>query len=86
MNLIRRIYAVQQKQHGDTLSALIATQSTASNALKKLLRIHHPTHVICVFDSHTPSWRHQLFPDYKQGRKPVPELLKEAAPVVHGYP
>ncbi|MGB5444225.1 MAG: flap endonuclease Xni [Psychromonas sp.] len=77
MNLIRRIYAVQHKQHGDTLSALIATQSTASNAVKKLLRIHHPTHVICVFDSHTPSWRHQLFPDYKQGRKPVPELLKQ---------
>ena len=77
MNLIRRIYAVQQKQHGDTLSALIATQSAATNALKKLLRIHHPTHVICVFDSHTPSWRHQLYPEYKQGRKPVPELLKQ---------
>jgi protein Xni len=76
MNLIRRIYAVQQKQHGDSQTALTATQSAAANALKKLLRIHQPTHVICVFDSHAPSWRHQIFPDYKQGRKPIPEALK----------
>ena len=62
MNLIRRIYAVQQKQHGDTLAALIATESTSTNALKKLLRIHQPTHVICVFDNHAPSWRHQIYP------------------------
>ena len=76
MNLIRRIYAVQEKQHGETATALLATHTTACNALKKLLRIHQPTHVICVFDSHTPSWRHQLYPNYKQGRKPIPEFLK----------
>lgn len=77
MNLIRRIYAVQVKQHGATATALKATQTTACNALKKLLHIHQPTHVICVFDSHAPSWRHQLYPGYKQGRKPIPEFLKQ---------
>lgn len=77
MNLIRRIYAVQEKQHGETAATLIATQTTACNALKKLLHIHQPTHVICVFDSHAPSWRHQLYPDYKKGRKPIPEFLKQ---------
>ncbi len=77
MNLIRRIYAVQDKQHGETTTALIATQTTVCNALKKLLNIHQPTHVICVFDSHTPSWRHQLYPSYKQGRKPIPAFLKQ---------
>ena len=82
MNLIRRIYAVQQKQHGDTLAALIATQSTSTNALKKLLRMHQPTHVICVFDNHAPSWRHQIYPEYKQGRKPIPELLKQGLPQI----
>ncbi|PKH03776.1 flap endonuclease Xni [Psychromonas sp. MB-3u-54] len=82
MNLVRRIYAVQQKQHGDTPAALIATQSTTSNALKKLLRIHQPTHAICVFDSHAPSWRHQIYPEYKQGRKPIPELLRQGLPTI----
>ena len=77
MNLIRRIYAVQEKQHGETAATLIATQTTACNALKKLLHIHQPTHAICVFDSHAPSWRHQLYPDYKKGRKPIPEFLKQ---------
>jgi protein Xni len=76
MNLIRRIYAVQEKQHGQTDKALIATQTTATNALLKLLQIHQPTHAICVFDSHAPSWRHSLYPNYKLGRKPIPEFLK----------
>lgn len=77
MNLIRRIYAVQEKQHGATQQALTATQTTATNALKKLLQMHQPTHAICVFDSHAKSWRHQLYGEYKQGRKPIPSLLKE---------
>ena len=76
MNLIRRIYAVQEKQQKDSQTVLKMTNSTACNALKKLINIHHPTHVICVFDSHAESWRHQLYAQYKQGRKPIPEQLK----------
>ncbi|MFT6985034.1 MAG: protein Xni [Psychromonas sp.] len=77
MNLIRRIYAVQEKQYGETDAALIATETTVCNALKKLLHMHQPTHVISVFDSHAPNWRHHLYPNYKQGRKPIPPLLKQ---------
>lgn len=76
MNLIRRIYAVQEKQQKQRDAVLNVTNSTACNALKKLINIHNPTHVICVFDSHAPSWRHQLYPPYKQGRKPIPAELK----------
>ena len=76
MNLIRRIYAIQEKQHADINKALEITTHTACNALQKLIKLHNPTHVICVFDSHAPSWRHQLYPLYKQGRKPIPEKLK----------
>ncbi len=52
MNLIRRIYAVQEKQHGETNKCIEVTQTTSCNALKKLLNIHQPTHVICVFFFH----------------------------------
>lgn len=76
MNLIRRIYAIQEKQHADINKALEITTHTACNALQKLIHLHHPTHVICVFDSHAPSWRHQIYAQYKQGRKPIPVLLK----------
>lgn len=77
MNLIRRIYAVQEKQHGETDRAVLNTQNSACNALKKLLNLHHPTHAICVFDNHAQSWRHQLYADYKLGRKPISPLLKK---------
>jgi protein Xni len=77
MNLIRRIYSIQEKLHGPSQKALDVTKDTACNALKKLINIHQPTHIICVFDNHAPSWRHQLYPQYKQGRKPIPALLKD---------
>ncbi|PKG38511.1 flap endonuclease Xni [Psychromonas sp. Urea-02u-13] len=76
MNLIRRIYAIQEKQHADIKKALEITTHTACNALQKLIYLHHPTHVICVFDSHAPSWRHQIYAQYKHGRKPIPPALK----------
>ncbi|WP_094752293.1 flap endonuclease Xni [Psychromonas sp. CD1] len=78
MNLIRRIYAIQEKQHGETARAIEETTRVSCNALNKLANLHNPTHVICVFDSHAKSWRHQLYPQYKQGRKPIPPLLKKA--------
>lgn len=80
MNLIRRIYAIQEKQNTKPEFALSATNNTACNALQKLLRTHTPSHVICVFDSHQASWRHQLLPEYKQGRKPIPSDLKNYLP------
>lgn len=76
MNLIRRIYAVQEKQQKDPQAVLSMTTSTACNALNKLINQHRPTHIICVFDSHAKSWRHDLYSQYKQGRKPIPEALK----------
>ena len=82
MNLIRRIYAVQEKQNAKQEFALSATNNTACNALQKMLRAHQPTHVICVFDSHQESWRHQLLPEYKQGRKPIPPALKAYLPTI----
>ena len=82
MNLIRRIYAVQEKQNKNIDFALSATNNTACNALQKMLRAHQPSHVICVFDSHQQSWRHQLLPEYKEGRKPIPEALKAYLPQI----
>jgi len=78
MNLIRRIYAVQEKQQPTSEKALQITASTTCNAVSKLIRIHQPTHIIAVFDSHAPSWRHTLFPQYKQGRKAIPVPLKNS--------
>lgn len=88
LNLIRRIYAVQERPftqvklgNDDQLSAntlkqvLFNTQSTCLNALTKIIDQHQPTHILAVYDSTEPCWRHKLFEGYKKGRKKMPEHL-----------
>ncbi|TMM42648.1 flap endonuclease Xni [Colwellia ponticola] len=90
LNLIRRVYAVQERpfmqikrQDNDELSAstqaqvLFNTQNNCVNALIKILGQHKPTHALAVFDSQQPCWRYQLFEGYKQGRKKMPEHLAD---------
>jgi len=90
LNLIRRIYAVQErpftqiKQHdSDELSpstqkqVLFNTQNTSVNALIKIINQHEPTHALAVFDSQQPCWRYQLFEGYKKGRKKMPTYLAD---------
>jgi len=88
LNLVRRIYAVQERpfmlnknQSSDDLSdntkqqVLFNTQKTCSQALAKIIEQHQPTHALAVFDSQQPCWRYQLYDGYKQGRKKMPEYL-----------
>jgi protein Xni len=88
LNLIRRIYAVQERpftqnkqQANDELSpntqkqVLFNTQNTSVNAVVKIINQHLPTHALAVFDSQQPCWRYQLFEGYKKGRKKMPDYL-----------
>ncbi|WP_371189156.1 flap endonuclease Xni [Thalassotalea maritima] len=83
MNLIRRIYAAQERPYAmldelsdTTLTQLIHnTKVHTSNALQKILNQHQPTHALAVFDCQGECWRHKLFSDYKKGRKKMPEHL-----------
>ena len=88
LNLIRRIYAVQERPFNHTNSAdgddlsdstkkqvLFNTQKACATALSKIIAEHQPTHGLAVFDSHKPCWRYQLFDGYKQGRKKMPQHL-----------
>ena len=93
LNLIRRIYAVQERpfllNKSDTpieladntkKQVLFNTQQACSLALNKILDFHQPTHALAVFDSQAPCWRYQLYPDYKKGRKKMPEHLANFLP------
>ena len=90
LNLIRRVYAVQERpfiqikqDHDNELSAstlkqvLFNTQKTCVNALVKIIEQHQPTHALAVFDSQQPCWRYQLFEGYKKGRKKMPDHLAD---------
>lgn len=74
LNLIRRLHAVQGTPCRDACVA----------ALHQLLGHSQPTHVVAVFDSQDrhPGWRHQLLPDYKAGRPPMPDDLQSEMPAI----
>jgi len=85
MNLIRRIYAVQERPFlfnnelaDNTKQQVIDnTKSACCNALEKILIQQAPSHALTVFDPQQPCWRYQLYPDYKKGRKKMPLHLEQ---------
>ncbi|MBF1994801.1 flap endonuclease Xni [Serratia symbiotica] len=72
LNLIRRIHAVQG-------SPCI---HACRFALQQLIEHSQPTHAVAVFDEddRSTSWRHQILPNYKAGRSPMPENLRQEMP------
>lgn len=73
MNLIRRVHAAQPNPDNIENTAKVCCQ-----ALKKIIHSSVPTHIIAVFDymGADTGWRAELMPEYKQGRKAMPESLQ----------
>ncbi|MFW6335254.1 MAG: DNA polymerase I, partial [Desulfosalsimonas sp.] len=51
--------------------------------LIKLIHDNDPEYVAMVFDSRGPTFRHELYPDYKGHRPEMPEDLALQIPVIH---
>jgi len=95
LNLIRRIYAVQERpfvqtkgQPNEELAqktqkqVLFNTQNACTKALDKILKNQQASHALAVFDSHLPCWRYKLYPDYKKGRKKMSTHLADDLPSI----
>lgn len=80
LNLVRRIYAAIADE-----SDMASLKERVSSASSKLLRVHQPTHVAIVWDGDDMSWRKQLYPDYKKGRKPMPQPLAEGLTALQNH-
>ncbi|WP_028024364.1 flap endonuclease Xni [Enterovibrio calviensis] len=79
MNLIRRVHAAQPNPDD-----IASTAQVCCRALNKIIRSSEPTHMVAVFD-HTEQdrgWRAELIPEYKQGRKPMPEPLHDGLNII----
>src|SRR3954463_8841285 len=46
------------------------------------LRAVRPTYLICAFDRSEPTFRSELYPDYKAHRSPVPDDLVLQVPLI----
>lgn len=93
LNLIRRIYAVQERpfvQSKDQLDGELAektqqqvvfnTQQASCKALENILKNQQASHALAVFDSQQPCWRYKLYADYKKGRKKMSTYLANELP------
>ncbi len=52
------------------------------NIMLKILEEENPTHLIIAFDRSEPTFRHQMYDDYKGTRKPMADELREQIPVL----
>ena len=59
--------------HGEPTGALLGV----ANMLKRLLNEESPEHIAVVFDAKGPTFRHEMFPEYKANRPPMPAELRK---------
>lgn len=53
-----------------------------ANTLEKVLETEQPTHIAVAWDTHVPTFRHEMDEDYKANRPPQPEELKVGIPLI----
>ena len=52
------------------------------NIMFKILEEEQPDYLTVAFDVHAPTFRHDIYADYKGTRKPMPQELREQVPVM----
>ncbi len=52
------------------------------NILFKILEEEQATHMLVAFDVHAPTFRHEMYPDYKGTRHAMPPELREQVPLM----
>jgi DNA polymerase-1 len=81
LNVVRRVYEASPEPDSD-LKASIALRH-AFSSFRNLIEAHAPTHVLAAFDYGGSTWRHALYPRYRENRAPMPSFLREALPEFH---
>ncbi len=52
------------------------------NIMMKILDEEHPDYLTVAFDVKAPTFRHEMYPEYKGTRKPMPKELHEQVPMI----
>ncbi len=50
------------------------------NTILKLVRTHQPDYLAIVFDTGRPTFRHELYPEYKATRQKMPDEMRDQIP------
>jgi protein Xni len=81
LNLVRRIYAAVPGED-DTAAHQDGVLHSVTRSAQRALEQLAPSHVLCAFDAPGPGWRHQLLPEYKANRPPMPGALADLLPAI----
>ena len=63
---------------GEDVSAIFGFLNTLFDIQKK----HEPTHLAVALDRSEPTFRHNIFPEYKANRDETPEAIRYAIPII----
>ena len=64
---------------GEPTGALLGV----ANMIRRLLSEESPEHIAVVFDARGPTFRHEMYPEYKANRPPMPaELRQQVEPIL----
>lgn len=77
-NLVRRIYEAGQGAE----ASILETVSAARASLGRALNTYAPTHAAVIFEEQGRTWRHLLYPAYKENRSPTPEAMLNGLPLL----
>lgn len=78
LNIVRRVY--EANPDPDSADKAEAALRHSLSSFHKLLHTHEPTHVLAAFDFGGTTWRHALYPQYRENRTPMPDVLRERLP------
>ena len=81
LNIVRRVYEASPDEDSPEKAATALRHALSS--FRRLLETHSPTHVLAAFDFGGPTWRHALYPRYREQRAPMPSCLRAALPAFH---
>lgn len=78
LGVLRRVYGAMPGE--DSPQKADGALTSAWHSIRRALREHGPTHFACCFDHGGKTWRHELYPDYKASRDPMPDCLRQQLP------
>lgn len=76
--IVRRVY--EANPDPDSPEKAEVALRNAFFSFRRLLETQAPSHVLCAFEAGGRSWRNDIHPAYRQGRKPMPAALRQRLP------
>lgn len=76
LNVLRRVY--EANDYPESEEKAKRAVKAALGSFRRAFTEHSPTHALFAFDAGGVTWRHEIYPDYKSSRKPMPEDLRAA--------